>query len=78
MTDGGPWRGPDTETWVERIARNVLRDGETLPLIKPFGAPVQEEITGAVGGGTAAIPGVRRPAAHQGWIEAEFREIYGK
>jgi hypothetical protein len=21
VTDGGPWRGPSTEEWVERIAR---------------------------------------------------------
>jgi hypothetical protein len=45
--DAGPWRGIDLETWLARIAAPVLREGETLPLIKPFPVPVQEESTGA-------------------------------
>ena len=63
VTEAGPWRGPDTETWVERIARNVLREGETLPLVKPFpAAPAEEENAGAA----------------QPWSEAELRESFGK
>jgi hypothetical protein len=27
---------------VERIARYLLRDGETLPLVKPLAAPLEE------------------------------------
>ena len=63
VEDVGVWRGPSTEEWVERIARNVLREGETLPLVKPFpAAPAEEEIAGAA----------------QPWSEAELRESFGK
>jgi hypothetical protein len=63
VTDAGPWRGPDTATWVERIARYLLREGETLPLVKPFpAAPAEEEIAGAA----------------QPWSEGELREAFGK
>jgi hypothetical protein len=34
--DIGPWRGPSTDEWVQRIARPILREGESLPLIKPY------------------------------------------
>lgn len=61
--DGGEWRGPSTEEWVERIARNVLREGETLPLVKPFpAAPAEEEPAGAA------------PPLSEG----EWRELWGK
>ena len=63
VVEVGPWRGPTTEEWVERIARYLLRDGETLPLVKPFpAAPATEEKAGA------APP----------WSEAELREAFGK
>lgn len=78
LTDGGAWRGPTLETWVARIAAPILREGETLPLIKPFPGAPEEEAGAAMGGGAVASPGVRRPAALPDWIEAELRELYGK
>jgi hypothetical protein len=38
-TDGGPWRGPTLEQWLERIAKPILHPGETLPLVKPVEQP---------------------------------------
>jgi hypothetical protein len=35
VTDGGPWRGPSEEEWLERIARPSTPAGETIPWIKP-------------------------------------------
>lgn len=32
---GEPWRGPSTEEWVQRIAAPSLREGETVPFVKP-------------------------------------------
>jgi hypothetical protein len=40
--EGEPWRGPTTEEWVRRIAAPILREGETVPLVKPLGVPQQE------------------------------------
>lgn len=34
ITDGGPWKGPTEEEWIERITRLSLNDGESLPWIK--------------------------------------------
>jgi hypothetical protein len=68
VQDVGPWQGPDLLTWVARIAGPILRDGETLPLVKPFSAaPVEEEAAGA-----AII------SENDGWSEAELREVYGR
>jgi len=78
VVDGGPWRGPDLETWVARIAAPILREGETLPLIKPLTAPVEEERAGGVSDGAESIPGVPRPVALAGWSEAELREVFGR
>jgi hypothetical protein len=79
-TDGGPWRGPDLETWVARIARPVLREGETLPLMKPFPAAPAEEETAGAAHGAGSLTWAARPItpANGGWSEAELREIYGK
>jgi len=72
--DVGPWRGPTTEEWVERIARYLLRDGETLPLVKPLPAPLEE---GGVSDGAEALPVSAAPSPSS-WSEAELREVYGR
>jgi len=77
VIEGGPWRGPTTEEWVERIARYLLRDGETLPLVKPLPAPVEEERAGGVSDGAEALPVSPAPSPSP-WSEAELREIYGR
>jgi hypothetical protein len=41
--DGGPWRGPSLEQWLPRIAAPILREGETLPLIKPLVHAVEDD-----------------------------------
>jgi len=70
----GPWRGLDTETWVARIAAPILRDGETLPLVKPFSTPPEE---GGVSDGAEALPVSPAPSPSS-WSEAELREVYGR
>lgn len=70
----GPWRGLDTETWVARIAAPILRDGETLPLVKPLPAPLEE---GGVSDGAEALPVSAAPSPSP-WSEAELREVYGR
>ena len=73
VTDGGAWRGPSTQEWVARIAAPILRDGETLPLVKPFPTPLEE---GGVSDGAVASPGVPCPVAQPS--EGEWRELWGK
>jgi hypothetical protein len=73
VAEGPPWRGPTTEEWVARIAAPILRDGETLPLVKPFPTPLEE---GGVSDGADALPGVHRPVAQPS--EGEWRELYGR
>jgi hypothetical protein len=73
VVDVGPWRGIPLDDWVARIAAPILRDGETLPLVKPFPTPLEE---GGVSDGAEASPGVRRPVAHV-TSEAELAEIFG-
>ena len=34
VTDGGPWRGPSEEEWLERIARPSTPVTESIPWIK--------------------------------------------
>jgi hypothetical protein len=52
--DGGPWRGPTTEEWVERIARGSTPvreyvDGKFQPWIAPATRSGQNDLAGVWG-----------------------------
>jgi hypothetical protein len=40
VTDGGPWRGPSLEEWVDRIASPATPIRESLPWIKNYETPI--------------------------------------
>jgi len=71
MTDGGPWRGPTTEEWVERIARGSTPvreyvDGRFVPWIDvtlrapAMGSPTATVTPRAGAAGVELIAGSRR------------------